>query len=109
MLPEEAPPPGLAEMFGGMPYGVGPDEEPDEIDVVPPDAGGGEQSDEELITSAIEALQQAMQNASDDADSAELAKVVQTLYRLKAGNQDAAMQAMGGNPKQMRAMQKAAP
>ena len=99
MLPEEGPPPGLAEMFGPV-----PEEEPDEIDVTPAEE---EESDEDLVRTAIQALEQAMQNESDDADSAVLAKVVQELYKLTSGQQDAAMNAMGGNPKQMRAMQKA--
>ena len=101
MLPEEAPPPGLAELFGG---GGGP---PDTIQVSPGGGMGEEESDEDLVRTAIEALEEAMHNESDDADSAVLAKVVQELYKLTAGQQDAAIQAMGGQPKQTRALQKA--
>lgn len=101
MLPDDSPPPGLAELFSGG----GMDAQPDEIDVQPhPDQG---ESDEDLVTTAIEALQEAMQNEDDTAASATLAKVIQELYKLTSGQEDAAMSAMGGNPKTMRAMQRA--
>ena len=103
MLPEEMPPPGLAEMLSGGSPEMGT-EEPDTIDV---DPNQGEESDEDLVKTAIEALQKAMNNESDDADSAVLAKVIQDLYKLTAGQQDQAIQAMGGQPKQMRGLAKA--
>ena len=103
MMPEEMPPPGLADLFSG----AGPEMAPDEIDVQPDDGGENSESDEDLVRTAIEALQKAMQNESDDADSQQLADIVQRLYKLTAGQQDAAIQAMGGQPKQARALQKA--
>lgn len=102
MLPEEMPPPGLAEMFSGPPDTIqvnqgGMEPEPEEEPM----------TDEDLIRSAIESLQEAMGNEADDANSAGLAEIITKLYKLTSGQQDAAIQAMGGQPKQTRALQKA--
>jgi hypothetical protein len=90
------PPAGLAEMLGG---GVGPEG----------DAGGmadsgGLDPDEKQV---IQLLEQITSNEPDDAKSAQLAKIVADLYKLLADEQDTQIKALGGDPKQMRAMGKA--
>jgi predicted phage gp36 major capsid-like protein len=104
MLPMEQAPPGLAELFGGAQEA--PLEEPDEIDVTPPGMEEEEESDADLLRVAIEALEKAQRNESDDADSATLAKIVHELYKLTSGQQDAEVAAMGGKPKETRALQR---
>ena len=106
MLPDEqGPPPGLADMFGGM----GPDEEPDEIDVTPHGAAdeepdSGIDPDEQAI---LDALQDLIRKNTDADYQAKVGKIAADLAKVMADNENADMSAMGGNPKQMRAMNKA--
>lgn len=87
MIPQAELPPELAALMGG---------EPAEQELSPADH----------LRAAIEHAQAALVDEPDDADSQALAKVVQALYQILSSRQDAEAQAMGGNPKQMRAMRR---
>jgi hypothetical protein len=65
---------------------------------------GGLDPDEKAVIQALEAI---TSKEPDDAKSAQLAKIVADLYKLLADEQDAKMSAMGGNPKQLRAVARA--
>lgn len=99
MLPEEAPPPGLAEMFNGPPESIqvpAPGAEPVEEEGIDPD--------EQAI---LDALQDLIRNSGDADYQAKVGKIAADLAKVMAESENDAMSAMGGNPKQMRAMQKA--
>lgn len=67
-------------------------------------ATGGLDPDEKAVIQALEAI---TRDESDDAKSAQLAKIVADLYKLLADEQDAQMKAMGGDPRSLRAMSRA--
>ena len=119
-------PPGLMDALmsgGGAPPGAPPDAtgappggEPSQITVTPPDSGGGQgpqdtggpaDSAAQHLQDAIDSAQAALQGEPDSAISAKLAKIVQELYAVQADAQDSHISAMGGNPKDMRAMHRA--
>lgn len=124
MLPDTMPP-GLMDALSGA--GGDPNAPPNVIDVthaadqgLPPDvAGPGDNPDASTpadqpqmspadhLQAAIEHAQAALHAEPDSADSAKLAKIVQSLYAIQADQQDSHMQAMGGKPKEMRALGKA--
>ena len=88
--------------------------EPATIDVTPPGGGNGPQDTggpadtaAQHLQDAIDSAQAALQGEPDSAISAKLAKIVQELYAVQADAQDSHISAMGGNPKDMRAMHRA--
>lgn len=100
MMNEQVPPEVLAALGGGM---GDPNGAPAE-----PAAGGGpgQAEDQPDLKSAIDMLRKVSQAETDDADTAILDKVIAELQKLLAANQDAELQAMGANPKQMRTLGK---
>src|SRR5512132_3569959 len=67
-------------------------------------AEGGLDPDEKQVIQMLEAI---TSKEPDDAMSAQLADIVAKLYKLLADEQDTQMKALGGDPKQLRAMGKA--
>lgn len=97
---------------------------PEEIQI-PPQAGGGGQGPgapgampggggesggdpgPEEYKAAIDILQDLLTRESDNQLSAELSALVNKMYSLVAGQEDVEMKMMGGDPKQMRGMNRA--
>lgn len=104
MLPTNDMLPGLMDaLSGGAPSGP-----PDSIDVTPPDSqGSSDMTPEEHLQAAIDHAQAAQQAEPDSAYSATLSKVVHELYKIQSDQQDGHINAMGGKPKEMRAMHRA--
>jgi hypothetical protein len=77
----------------------------------PPEAVAEEPPEEELspvehLRAAIEHAQAALTDEPDDADSAQLAKIVQGLYSILSQRQDSEDRAAGGDPKQLRMLRR---
>lgn len=71
------------------------------------DGGDASMSPLDHLRSAIEHSQAALLAEPDDADSRELAKLVQGLYAIVAARQEDSDRAQGGDPKQMRLLRRA--
>ncbi len=98
---QAAPPPELMAMLGGG--GGAPSGPPPEQDLGPEPAPQASAVDH--LRQAIEHAQAALQLEPDDADSQNLAKVVQGLYAILAGRQKEHESLMGGG--NMRALSRA--
>jgi hypothetical protein len=87
------------------------------MDEIPPELMGALQSEEpeeeeelspvDHLRQAIEHAQAALTSEPDDADSAQLAKIVQGLYGILSQRQDMEDRAAGGDPKQLRTLRRA--
>lgn len=75
----------------------------------PPAAGGDAGGDPgpEEYKAAIDTLQDLLTRETDNQLSAELSALINKMYSLVAGQEDIEMKMMGGDPKQLRGVQRA--